>query len=266
MVALKGLLDSGCTQSIVLKQHANKLTRGERFKYSTYGGQVTSSYSTKLELKLVEFSHSKRVNFTCQVDTTTNNAPYDIILGNNFMSLLNIKLDYGQKIIDWDGRQIAMKSLGTLTDEEVCEALYFAHTQSPILQDLEERQQRILDADYSKVDIDSMVDGLDISNQSKHQLKKTLKKFPILFGGRLGLLDIKPVTIELQKGAKPYKGRYYSVPKALEIPFRKEIDRMCLVAVLKKLSYDDDSPWASPTFAQLKKTGDIRVLTDFRKK
>ena len=40
---------------------------------------------------------------------------------------------------------------------------------------------------------------------------------------------------------------------------------MCLVAVLKKLSYDDDSPWASPTFAQLKKTGDIRVLTDFRK-
>ena len=90
-----------------------------------------------------------------------------------------------------------MKSLGTITDEEVCEALYFAHTQAPLLQDLEERQQRILDADYSKVDIDKMVDSLSISDQSKIQLKATLKKFPILFWGGLGLLDMKPVTIEL---------------------------------------------------------------------
>ena len=40
---------------------------------------------------------------------------------------------------------------------------------------------------------------------------------------------------------------------------------MCQESVLEKLSSDDDSPWASPTFAQPKKTGDIWILTDFRK-
>ena len=36
-------------------------------------------------------------------------------------------------------------------------------------------------------------------------------------------------------------------------------------AVLGKLSYDDGFPWVSPTFTQPKKTGDIRILTNFRK-
>ena len=40
---------------------------------------------------------------------------------------------------------------------------------------------------------------------------------------------------------------------------------MCETQVLRKLSHKEDSPWASPSFARPKKTGDIRVLTDFRK-
>ena len=56
---------------------------------------------------------------------------------------------------------------------------------------MEERQQRILDADYSKVDIGALVDALSISLKSKQQLKITLKKSPILFEGRLGQLQTK---------------------------------------------------------------------------
>ena len=47
------------------------------------------------------------------------------------------------------------------------------------------------------------------------------QKFPILFLGRLGLFKIKPVTIEIQKDAKPYSGRYYSIPKSKEEPLKK---------------------------------------------
>ena len=96
----------------------------------------------------MEFSNAKQINFNCQVDTIQTKAPYDIFLGSDFLSMLKIKLNYGQQIIEWDGAQIPMKSLGTLMEEEVCEAHYFAHTQSPMLQNLEARQQRILDADY----------------------------------------------------------------------------------------------------------------------
>ena len=51
----------------------------------------------------------------------------------------------------------------------------------------------------------------------------------------------------------------------MEAPLQREIQRMCDEAVLEKLSYDDNSPWASPTFAQPKKIGDIRILNDFHK-
>ena len=52
---------------------------------------------------------------------------------------------------------------------------------------MEERVEKILDSDYSRVDIDEMVDGMDIHRDSKRELKKILKKFPTLFGGGLNL-------------------------------------------------------------------------------
>ena len=101
------------------------------------------------------------------------------------------------------------RSWGTQQDDVILEAIYFAHTQLPLLQNLEKQQQQILDAAYSMVDIDTLLDALSISPKSKQQLKVTLKKFPILFGGGLGLLKIKPVTIEHQKDAEPHsRGRY----------------------------------------------------------
>jgi hypothetical protein len=43
---------------------------------------------------------------------------------------------------------------------------------------------------------------------------------------------------------------------------RKEIDRLLLIGILERNS---DSEWAAPTFIHPKKTGDVRVLTDFRR-
>ena len=44
---------------------------------------------------------------------------------------------------------------------------------SLILQHQEYRQSKILDTNYSKVDIDNMVNGLDIAKTSKVKLKQT---------------------------------------------------------------------------------------------
>jgi hypothetical protein len=60
--------------------------------------------------------------------------------------------------------------------------LVISTTDSPILKEHEERQAAILDANYSKVDINIMVDELGIKELSKVKLKVTLKKFPTLFG------------------------------------------------------------------------------------
>ena len=88
---------------------------------------------------------------------------------------------------------------------------------------MEEHQGWILDANYTKVDIDVMVDKLDIQRSSKSALKATLNKYLNLFGGGLGLLDMEHVSIKLKEGSKPYQGRYYNIPKFYEQPTRKEI-------------------------------------------
>ena len=43
-----------------------------------------------------------------------------------------------------------------------------------------------MDADYTRVDTPTVVNELDISNESKWNLQRRMEKFPELFGGGLG--------------------------------------------------------------------------------
>ena len=124
----------------------------------------------------------------------------------------------------------------------------------------------MFDCNYSKVDVDAMVAELDIDDSSKDRLRSTLRNFEKgLFGGGLGKLKhCKPAHIKLREGFVPHKGQYYNLPKLYEYTAKKEIQRMVDIGVLNELLCHDDSPWASPSFGIPKKTGDIRIRTDFR--
>jgi hypothetical protein len=93
-------------------------------------------------------------------------------------------------------------------------------------------------------------------------LGKTLKKFPILFVGGIGMLNIKPVRLELIDGAKPYHARPFPVTQSLEATIKTEMKQLTDIDVFNRSS---DSEWTAPTFIQAKKTGDVRTLTDFRR-
>jgi hypothetical protein len=96
----------------------------------------------------------------------------------------------------------------------------------------------------------------------KQILGKTLKKFPTLFGGGLGMLNIKPARLELIDGENPYHARPFPVPQSLEATTKTEMKRLTDIDVFNRSS---DSEWAAPTFIQAKKTGDVLILTDFRR-
>ena len=93
----------------------------------------------------------------------------------------------------------------------------------------------MMDCNYSKVDIDSMVADLEINDSNKEQLKKTLRKFENgLFGGGLGKLkNCKPVHIKLKPGATPYKGRYYNLPKVMNTHVRKAFNVWSILESLR---------------------------------
>jgi hypothetical protein len=93
--------------------------------------------------------------------------------------------------------------------------LYNAVNEPDILQEAEKRQNRILDADYRRVQVDPFVQELrHLSEDDKQVLGKTLKNLPTLFGGGLGMLNIKPVKLELIDGAKPCHARPFPVPQS----------------------------------------------------
>ena len=148
-------------------------------------------------------------------------------------------------------------------DQETVNAIYALTQDSPVIQQAEQRQQKILDADYSAVDIDDYVNGLtELTTVEKEQLKHMLKRHPKLFQGGLGVLNVPPVHLDLKPDAKPYHSHAFPIPQSVRTTTKKEIDRLEAIGVLKK---QYDSEWAAPMFVQKKKTGDVRVLVDFRK-
>jgi hypothetical protein len=78
-------------------------------------------------------------------------------------------------------------------------------------------------------------------------LGKILKKFPALFGGGLGMLNIKPVRLDIIDSAKPYHARPFSIPKSLEATTKTEMKRLTDIDVFERSS---DSERAAPTFIQ----------------
>ncbi len=207
---LRALLDSGCSKSIILREFTSKsrrriLDERDHVRYKTYGGYFTSSAVASVPFKLIEFNtyKDKLINYEFQVDSVqrSKDSNYDLILGSDIMNDLNIDLLFSENKIrigqknEYDS--IPMKELGMLSDPDSCSMVYDMHMQSPILQQEEERQGKILDCDYSKVDIDNMVAKLDINRDTKRKLAKTLKKFKTLFGSGLGNVNIEPVDLKI---------------------------------------------------------------------
>jgi hypothetical protein len=92
-----------------------------------------------------------------------------------------------------------------------------------------------------------------LTEDDKHTMGKTLNNFPTLFGGGLGMLNIKPVRLELIDVANPCHARPFPVPQS-------EMKRLKDINVFNIISY---SEWAAPTFIQAKKTGGVHILAYF---
>jgi hypothetical protein len=90
----------------------------------------------------------------------------------------------------------------------------------------------------------------------KQILSKTLKKFPTLICGGLGMLNIKALRLYLIDGAKHYHARPFPLPQPLEVTTKTEMKRLADIDVFNRSS---DYEWAAPIFIQAKKTGDAQI-------
>ena len=106
--ALRALLNSGCTKTIILKQFTEQsngiyLSPGQQVKYKTYGGYFTSTLVTNIKFNLVEFDmyRERAVEYAVQVDgiQQRSKTEYDIIIETDLMNDLYMILDFSSNQI-----------------------------------------------------------------------------------------------------------------------------------------------------------------------
>jgi len=187
-----------------------------------------------------------------------------MIIGLDLMSKLEMDLSFSTKRIIWDGISIPMKNRSTVSDTTVVEDLYALIKEAPVLRMSEERHEEIQKLMYEKVDVREYVNTLDDLNMvEKEAMYSLLKKYEGLkvYEGDLGTLNIPPVHFELKPGAKPYHAKPFPIPQAYQNMTRKECKQFEDIGVWE---HNLNSEWAAPTFIVPKKTGDVRIVTDFR--
>jgi hypothetical protein len=202
VVPMRALLDTGTTSTIILREFVGKgrarTNTKKRTKWKTLGGTFTKKYESLLDFKFPEISTSKVLTWQAHVDdkTSSKEAAYDMIMGLDLMTSIGSTVDCEQRCIIWGGTEIPLKTRNTLNNDEILHMLYHAANEPDFLQEAEKRQNRILDADYRKVEVYPFVEELKhLTMDEKQILGQTLKKFPTLFGGGLGMLNIKPVRL-----------------------------------------------------------------------
>jgi transposase InsO family protein len=271
LVPLRILLDTGSTATILLKHFVQpgtpKAYKGQKTTWRTMGGNFVTRQRRQVQFRLSEFNKSKILTWTCHIDETTNRklAQYDMIIGTDLMTELGIDINFSSNKMSWEGVDIPMCPKNLITDPHVANNIYHRTMEAPVIQKAEERQQRILDADYSATNLTEYTKSLThLTTEQQDKLYRLLGQYPNLFKGGLGTLHLPPIHLELRplkKHEKPYHARAFPIPQCYDKTTRKEMARLTDIGVFKKAH---DSEWAAPTFIQPKKTGDVRILTDFR--
>ena len=260
-IAIKALLDSGASGSIVSKDAVKKLkinkrTSKDSTEWTTAAGTLTTLAKCQVNFLLPELSPTKTIHHKFHV-TENRITNYDMVIGRDLLQELGIDLKFSNQSIVWDDGDIPMKP-----KESSVETSFFVEEPDGLMAETD-RMSKILDAKYAKADLHQVAfeSTKGLTEDQSRKLQASLEKYEGLFDGTLGEWNDSEYKVELRDDMKPYHGRPYSVPKAYEMTFRKEVERLCKIGVLKKVNR---SEWAAPTFLIPKKDMTVRFITDFR--
>ncbi len=143
---------------------------------------------------------------------------FDLIIGCNSMEKLGIALDFKARSITIDEIILPMRNINSLTNRSNAKktwAISNALAHEPVSTELAtQRTVKILDANYTKADLQSVVTNCTkLNSVEQTKLLELLEKFEQLFDGTLGNWRTKPVSFQLKDGVTPYHGRAFPIPK-----------------------------------------------------
>lgn len=257
---MRVLLDTGASRTMI---NSKMLPKGatptliENSNFTTVAGSFQSKRQVYLnQIILPEFDKTRKID---GISAYVFDEPcaYDVIIGRDFLNKIPMIFDFSTGLMKWIDRSIPMKPNASMSLE-----MDYYDDDYEEEEDEENYAAEILDAKYEKANIAELVKELDHLNEAQQErLKTVLEKFPRLFDGGLGFYPHKQIHLELEEDAVPVHSRAYPVPKAHEDAFKRELEHLCKIGVLRKCGMTE---WAAPTFIVPKKDGRVRWVSDFR--
>ena len=187
------------------------------------------------------------------------NLPYDAIIGRYFMKELQIDVIYSEYVLVWESVRLIMQKIqnGKWTD------LNLTDQENPgDIKEQIKRLGRILDTNDEKADLE--LEFIKLTHFTKYQqviLLGCIKRYKYLFDGNLGEWTVPPVEIPLKYEDKPYHAREFTIPVIHIKDFKKDLDILVSIGVLKKVNF---SEWAAPSFTIPKNYVRVRFISGFR--
>ena len=140
-----------------------------------------------------------------------------MIIGRDLISSLGIAIRGADRNIHWDNAAIPWRDIDSTTND------VFALSQHNAPFNAEtKRMKRILNAKYSKADIQTIAESSTrLGPQERNDLYTLLKKYECLLDGNLGTWHGKPYDIKLKPDAEPYHGKTFPVPRIHELTLKQ---------------------------------------------
>ena len=174
------------------------------------------------------------------------------------MREIGISLDFKNSIITWDNLRLDMKFKHMREHNTI-----ISQSKEPnATQEMTARATRILDSKNKKADLEQITKNTShLSSNEQQQLYQVLKKHETLFNGTLGTWNTQFVRFTMKEEAKTHSHQYYSTPRTHQETFKKELDELVKIGVLKEVR---QSQWGSLAFIIPKKDGRVRFISDFQ--
>ena len=194
------LLDSGTSRSLGTKQAIARAglqlhIDAKIHKYNTAAGEFTTTHYARIKKHRILELNQRRVLQQQRVRVAeTQLGEYDFIFGRDYMTKYGMKLDFGEKTIEWDGIKAAMKHSAPAQQDA------FANV--------------IKDNTYAKQDLDAIAaKQTHLSADQRKLLATMLHKHAASFEGKLGTWKGPKISAQLRPDAKPFHcGRPMRVP------------------------------------------------------
>jgi hypothetical protein len=165
---------------------------------------------------------------------------YDVTIGHDLITSLQPDVKGSHMSIKWDDAAIPWRNVDSAVEDiHLAEDNQSYH---PVEQEMN-RMNEILDAKYSKADLNEVAESADHLTAGEQQKPLALlKKHEDLFDGTLGTFIGAPHDVKLKDNVEPHHARPFPVPKIHEPTLKSELDRLCELNVLKRVNASEPRP------------------------